>query len=123
MPYKDKDDPRHIEYKKQRAERVNRWRRNLKTKIVNALGGSCQVCGYNRCNSSMDLHHVDPSEKEYAFRDVMANPKSVEKMMPELEKCMLLCANCHREYHAGFIELPKEYAKFDKSKFILEKIE
>lgn len=63
---------------------------------------------------ALDLHHIDPEEKEYTIREHL---KSFEKMLPELNKCELVCANCHREIHAGIhpshIVLPDEDRSYE----------
>lgn len=65
---------------------------------------SCAVCGYRSCSQAMDLHHVDPSTKEKTVSQLMGY--SIKKIKDELSKCVVLCANCHRELHAGVIKLP-----------------
>ena len=75
------------------------WRRQLKAAAVAYLGGACQSCGYNKCQEALDFHHRDPSEKWFSISD--ADPRiEGELLRAELDKCQLLCANCHREYHA-----------------------
>jgi len=66
-------------------------------------GLSCSQCGYSRCAHALELHHINPAEKEYGVSK-MKN-YSEAKIVKELSKCVLLCANCHREVHAGGIEL------------------
>ena len=83
------------------AQAVKDWRNRTKQRIIDAMGSKCQSCGYNKCNDALEIHHLDPKEKEFTFGGVRANPKSWDKIVLELKKCTLLCANCHREYHAG----------------------
>lgn len=92
------------------SERVKRWRNKTKEKIVLAMGGKCQICGYDKCSDALELHHIDPSKKELSFSRVRANPISIQKISEELKKCILLCSNCHREIHAGLVELPEKYS-------------
>lgn len=87
------------------AEAVKRWRVNSKKKIVDALGGKCRVCGYTKCHQALEVHHIDPSTKEFSFGAFRANPKSWEKVVGELKKCVLLCGNCHAEFHAGILDI------------------
>jgi uncharacterized protein (UPF0212 family) len=96
------------------SDKVKKWRKNTKQRMVDSMGGKCQCCGYNKCNDSLDFHHINPKEKEFGFAKIMANPKSWEKIANELRKCILVCKNCHGEIHAGVRELPEEYAKFDE---------
>jgi len=65
------------------------------------------ICGYDRCSGALDFHHIDPKEKEFGL-SVKRLTRSWEKMKKELDKCVLICANCHREVHAGITQLPKE---------------
>lgn len=78
------------------------------------MGSMCQVCGYNKCNDALDLHHIDPTKKSFSIGSIMAKPKKWEASIAEFKKCILLCANCHREYHAGMIQLPKSYQQFNE---------
>lgn len=97
------------------SEAVKQWRKNTKQKIIIAMGGKCQICNYNKCNEALDLHHIDPSIKEMSFGAIRASPKSWIKISEELKKCILLCANCHREIHNGIVTLPEQYQQFDES--------
>lgn len=100
---------------KSNSDKVKDWRKNTKIRIVNAMGGCCQICGYDKCNNALELHHIDPAQKELSFSKIRANPKSWITIVEELKKSILLCANCHREIHAGIVELPETYAIFDES--------
>jgi len=84
-----------------------KWQRNadaagrrleLKERAIAYLGGHCVLCGYDKCPSAFDFHHLDPVEKDF----VISAKTSWETIEPELKKCVLLCANCHREVHAGW---------------------
>jgi 5-methylcytosine-specific restriction endonuclease McrA len=97
------------------SERVKRWRRNTKQRMIDAMGGCCQICGYNRCPEALTFHHINPSEKAHKFGGMRANPKNWLTICEELRKCVLLCANCHHEFHADVIELPKTYAVFNEA--------
>lgn len=77
-----------------------------KQEIVKYLGGACIICGYNKCMEALDAHHIDPKQKE--FRISGTHGVKWEIIQRELDKCVLLCANCHREYHAGLVNLPQE---------------
>ncbi len=69
----------------------------LKERAVEYLGGHCQICKYDRCVSALEFHHVDPREKDFEVSAKMG----WAVVRPELDKCVLLCANCHRAVHAG----------------------
>ena len=59
------------------------------------LERGCSVCGYNKCAAALDLDHVDRRQKKFALS--AAQRKSWEAINEELAKCVVLCANCHRE--------------------------
>lgn len=96
------------------SEAVKRWRANTKQRMINAMGGECVCCEYHRCNDALELHHIDPTEKEFNFGKIIANPKSWFRIVNELRKCVLVCAICHREIHAGIRELPHDHPRFDE---------
>ncbi len=76
---------------------VKSYRQKLKEKSIEYKGGSCERCGYDRCNSALEFHHLDPKEKDFGIGSY--NVLSWEKIKKELDKCMMVCANCHREIH------------------------
>ena len=78
------------------------YRREVKRKLIEYKGGKCQVCGYNRCQEALEFHHLDSSQKDFT---ISGGTKSFESLKPEVDKCILVCANCHREIHAGMIKL------------------
>lgn len=96
------------------SEAVKRWRRNTKTRAVESMGGECCVCGYNKCQDAMEFHHLNPSEKEAHFGQIRGNIKGWNTIVQELRKCVLLCSNCHKEFHAGLIALPDNPPRFDE---------
>jgi hypothetical protein len=71
---------------------------------IASLSLSCCVCGEAE-PVCLDFHHLDPREKEYNVAS-MKNKCSVEKIKKEISKCISICANCHRKFHAGLISLP-----------------
>lgn len=72
-------------------------RREIKQKCVEYLGGECQECGLKTDRVEVyDFHHVDPDGKDFS---IGKQAKSFEALKAELDKCVLLCANCHRLAH------------------------
>lgn len=65
-------------------------------------GGKCQACGYDRCVQALEFHHLDSAKKDFA---VASSTKSWEEIKREVDKCILLCANCHREVHCGMLKV------------------
>jgi hypothetical protein len=82
---------------KSKKEAVKLWRQKTKERIVEAFGSSCAICGYNKYNGSLALHHLDPNKKDFGFGKIRANPKSWETIVQELRKCIMVCHNCHSE--------------------------
>jgi hypothetical protein len=62
-------------------------------------GGCCEICGYDRCIDALEFHHSNFSGKEFSI-SAKGYTRSWAKIKEELDKCSLLCANCHREVHA-----------------------
>jgi hypothetical protein len=66
--------------------------------MVDYKGGACVLCGYSKCLRAMDFHHLDPSTKR--FNIASSHNRSWEALRLELDKCMLICSNCHYELEA-----------------------
>ncbi len=75
---------------------VNRWRQR-KIDAVNHKGGKCIHCGYSKNHSALDFHHRDPDEKDVEWTKLRL--RSWASILKELEKCDLVCRNCHAEIH------------------------
>lgn len=73
----------------------------LKATFVELAGGSCQRCGYNEFSAGFDFHHVDRLTKD-SSPSKMIGAGNHERAYAELDKCVLLCRNCHSTLHAGF---------------------
>jgi hypothetical protein len=81
--------------------------RKMKELMVEYKGGCCQKCGYDKYLGALEFHHLDPNEKDF-------NPSHYrkytfdERVKNELDKCILLCSNCHRETHFEINERKRE---------------
>lgn len=84
---------------------VNEWRKRTRQRLIDGFGGKCNRCGYNNCNAALDMHHVDPSQKEFTISSAIASPKSWDCLIAEARKCILLCNRCHVELHNGLWNL------------------
>jgi predicted nucleic acid-binding Zn ribbon protein len=73
--------------------------KETKKRNVNYLGGKCKICNYNRSMRSLTFHHFDPKKKEYSLSS--SRIFNFEKCKKEMDKCLLVCANCHGEIHDG----------------------
>jgi transposase len=87
-----------------RMDAVSEWRRRTKAKLVEAAGGCCVLCGYERHQAALHFHHLDPDKKEFHLAESGVT-RSIESLRREVAKCILLCGNCHAEVEAGFREL------------------
>ncbi len=72
-------------------------------RAVKELGGRCYVCGFSQYPCSLDFHHWDPTTKDPNFRSLRG--WSWKRILIELEKCTLLCKNCHAAVHNGFLKI------------------
>ncbi len=84
---------RNGQAKKRRAERF---------RIVTdyKLSRGCQVCGYNKCSQALQFHHVTQDNKYRNINNMVRN-NSMDRIFNEINKCIIVCANCHAEIHAN----------------------
>lgn len=103
----------HREYKKKHYHnnKKEHYRRNKETDDkINAFileykeKHRCTICNESD-ESCLDFHHIDPSKKEGEI-SLLRKGGSIKKVISEIEKCVILCSNCHRKLHAGKIKLP-----------------
>lgn len=92
------------------SKATNIRRSRIKVKMVEYLGGRCQVCGYDKYIGSLDFHHVNSKSKSFNL-SVDNLYRSWEVIMAELDKCVIVCSNCHRELHAGLIKVDKNFSR------------
>ena len=83
---------------------VSKRRKKIKQMAVEYKGGKCESCGYNKCIDALDFHHVNEKEKEFGLSQ-SGLTRSWERTKKESDKCVLVCANCHREIHAGLLNI------------------
>jgi len=99
---------RNINFKreegKSQAFYVGKWLKRTKLYLVKYKGGKCQIesCGYDKCVEALEFHHLDPDKKDFG---IGGKTKSIEKLKAEVDKCIMVCANCHREIHAGILTI------------------
>jgi predicted HNH restriction endonuclease len=84
--------------KKYLVKYVTERRKKIRLKAIEHLGGKCMRCGYSKCPEALDFHHKNPTEKDFNVSK-KGHCRSWERVKKEIEKCSLLCANCHREIH------------------------
>lgn len=83
-----------------------RWKKKLK--YVSLKGGKCCKCGYNKNIGALQFHHV----KEKSFSLIASQLCDLEEniILEELDKCVLLCANCHAEEHCSYDIIERYYS-------------
>jgi 5-methylcytosine-specific restriction endonuclease McrA len=89
----EKDNPERV------AEYMRNWRAKQRAVINTALAGGCVRCGETD-TACLDFHHRNPAEKEAEIGNV-ARRWGSERLLAEIAKCVVLCSNCHRKFHAG----------------------
>lgn len=77
--------------------RSNERNRSMKIKALDYLGGKCSRCGYNSSPSALQFHHLNPKDKSFTIGRHLS--RNWESLKPEVDKCIILCANCHCEIH------------------------
>jgi predicted transcriptional regulator len=78
------------------SKAVINWRKRVKSKLVEYKGGCCEKCGYNKSEQALQFHHMNPNEKDF---NISGRSYSLERMKKEVDKCIMVCANCHIEIH------------------------
>lgn len=73
----------------------------FKELCVEYKGGKCENCGYDKYVGALDFHHIDPKQKDFSIASAKLR-KFDYSIKKELDKCQLLCANCHREEHQKY---------------------
>lgn len=76
-------------------------KKSLKHMLIEYAGGKCQKCGYDNCDNALHFHHKNPEDKEFGIARARLDGEkfTIEKVLVEVDKCDLLCANCHAEEH------------------------
>jgi hypothetical protein len=69
----------------------------LKQRAIKYLGGKCKRCGYNKCRYALEFNHLPNFEKEYEPSRLFYMGVNWARVKKELDKCELLCSNCHKE--------------------------
>ena len=116
MPYKDPEKNRKYQAewaKRNRPAKGSEPYFKAKKRIIfEAKSEPCAICKQTFPPAAMDLHHIDPTDKEFTVSKALREV-GYEKLMQEISKCVALCAVCHRLVHAGLAEL--EYPVSDSN--------
>lgn len=95
-------DEYDIKRRKDMSKNVINWRKDKKIKLVEYKGGCCQVCGYKKSMGALEFHHLTPTEKDFS---ISSKSYAYERLKKEVDKCILVCSNCHIEIHEGIIKI------------------
>ncbi len=79
----------------------------LKKLCVDYKGSKCIRCDYNKCLDALEFHHTNPNTKDFNISEKRTKFLT-EEIKKELDKCILLCSNCHREEHSKYSGLLAE---------------
>ena len=101
------DNRKYTDRREALIKAVAKRRKKIKSLAVEYKGGKCQICGYMKCVGALELHHINPAEKSFGIGD-KGYTRSWDTVRNEIDKCILLCANCHREVESGITQLPRE---------------
>jgi 5-methylcytosine-specific restriction endonuclease McrA len=104
VKYTQKDTRTYADRREYNIQAVSKRRRKVKAMAIEYKGGKCQICGYNKYQGALDLHHINPNDKDFNLGH-RGHSRSWERVKRELDKCILVCANCHREVEAGIIKV------------------
>lgn len=83
----------HTAYMKQKYQEKKTIVQDIKNNL------KCAKCGYDEYPIALDFHHLDPTQKDTTVARMVANNYRLDKTLQEIDKCICLCANCHRVFH------------------------
>ena len=101
------DNRKYADRREALIKAVAKRRKKVKELAVEYKGGKCQLCNYSKCIDALEFHHIDSSKKKFGIGD-KGYTRSWDKIREELDNCVLLCANCHREISSGITQLSIE---------------
>jgi hypothetical protein len=76
-----------------------------KLKLIKAAGSCCSICGYRKNLAALAFHHTDSAEKDFKLDMRSLSNRGLESVLAELDKCILVCHNCHAELHNPHLNL------------------
>lgn len=86
---------------------VSKRRKKIRDMAIKYKGGKCMICGYCKCLEALEFHHEDSTQKDFGVsQDGLT--RSWERVKEELDKCIMICANCHRELHSKLRSLSEK---------------
>jgi hypothetical protein len=79
--------------KKQDTQIKRNWMIEYKSTL------QCFICGYHENQTALHFHHISKKDKKHNVSDMVGRGYSITNIKKEIRKCIVLCANCHYEYH------------------------
>lgn len=108
-------------------ENDSKYKNNKKIYLEYKGLNGCEKCGHNECNSSLDFHHLDKTEKDFMLGEISITYNNIDdlttKLSNELNKCIVLCKNCHKLEHADIDFFEKNKDKIIKKSKNLKEIQ
>lgn len=80
--------------------------------MIKVKGDKCCICGFNAFQDALEFHHVNPSNKSYQLSS--GNCYNLLSDLQEVRKCALVCSNCHKGLHGGYLTLPDNWDFYDE---------
>lgn len=99
------DKRKYTDRAKYLVQAVTKRRKKVRDMAIKYKGGKCNFCGYSKYSGALDFNHL--GSKSFGI-SAKGYTRSWKKVMEELDKCILICAHCHRELHAGLLQPPME---------------
>lgn len=115
MAYKNKEDQaknhkKWYDANKEYKRIINKRYKKIKKEMIISFKQTqkCPLCGenYHRC---LDFHHVGDETKDSTINDLLHRNVGLKKIIDEMNKCCIICSNCHRKLHDGLVEEPIEF--------------
>lgn len=82
--------------------------------MIKAFGDKCCICGRTFPQEVFEFHHLNPETKEFSLGKIRSNCFSWERIVNELRKCVMVCANCHRLIENGYVDVPENVVRFNE---------
>ena len=89
-----KDKRKYIDRAEYLKKAVQKRRKKIREMAIEYKGGKCAICKYNTCIQALEFHHIDSDDKDFGI-SAKGYTRSWDGVKKELDKCVLLCANCH----------------------------
>lgn len=94
-----KDKRKYTDRSEYLKKAVSKRRQKIRDMAIEYKGGKCSLCDYDKCKDALEFHHINPINKEFGVSQ-SGLTRSWERVRSEIDKCILVCANCHRELHS-----------------------